>query len=372
MNMTFTEEQHLIIDSSGNFLKKEFHREMMREIINSESGYSENLWRKIVDLGWVGMDIPKKYGGLGMDLFNAVLICENMGKAGLLSPYFTNYIACQILVHAGTETQKKDILSKVIQGEYILTFACAESNFQFDPFHIETRLNDDGEGFIVNGQKQFVQYADIADYAVCIGRTNGENNSEEGITIFLLDLKREGVQKTRLNTIAKDKQFEVSLNNVFISNESIIGQKDRGGSYLSFALNRARIIKNAEQIGRLQYALETAIAYTHERVQGGKKIGSYQSIQHTLAEIATEIDGGKYLLYKIASSEEVVIKDLFLLSLWVEKIYVPNFWKIHEIFGAISITDEFDLHFYTKFAKAHHAILGDEHYYTEALKTELF
>jgi alkylation response protein AidB-like acyl-CoA dehydrogenase len=376
MELTFTEEQKLIINTTKNFFKREYPREVMREMVKSENGFSANLWQQMVELGWIGMDFPEEYGGMEMGLLNLVFVSENMGKAGFISPFFINYVACQILIQAGSEKQKRDIVPKVLNGEMFLTLAYVESTPKFDPYYISTKVTEYSDGYILNGTKQFVEFANVADYAICIGRTEGEDYSEDGISLFLLDLKTDGVEKITLNTVAKDKQHEVSMNNVVVPIDNLIGKKNQGSKYMNSVLDKARIIKFAELLGKLEQALEIAIEYANQRIQSGKLIGSFQAVQHNFAEIATEIDGAKYLIYKVAASENgkggIPRKDLLILSLWIEKIYLPICWKVHEIFGAISFTEEFDLHYFTKYSKAHQAVLGDEHYYYEALKKELF
>lgn len=375
MDMLLSEEQKLITSTAKNFFEKKYPREVMRETIEG-NGYSQDMWEQIINLGWLGMPLPEEYGGLKMGVLDSVLLSEEMGKVAFQNPYFINYLACQILLEAGSERQKKEFLSKVVNGDLILTVAYAEHSPKYDPFYITTKATEEDAGYQLNGVKQFVEYADIADYVLCVARTEEDVYSEDGISLFLLDLKTDGIVTKRLQTLARDKQYEVTMKDVFVSKDQLIGEKGRGGKYIQSVFSQARLIKYAELLGRLEKVLEMATEYSKERVQNGRPIGSYQSLQHRFANAATEIDGAKFLMYRTATSndgcgkvpEEAILK----VCAWIEKIYVPISWKLHETFGAIGVTDEYELHYYTRCAKAHHPLFGDEDYYIETLKKELW
>ena len=374
MNLLLEQEQRIFIETVRKFFEKEYPKEVMRRETEGDEALTRELWEKIARLGWVGMNFPEQYGGADMNLLETAFLCEEMGRSLFMSPYFVNYVACQLISAGENGGLKTEILPRVMGGELIVTLALAEPSHRYDPLGISTTARETNSGYVVNGTKLFVQYAGLADYAVCAARIGGDAGTEEGVALFLLDLKTTAnLDIHRLRTIAKDHQYELILNNVEIPKERLISYD--GWRHLSSVLNKGRVIKYAELAGRLEKALEMAVDYSHERtVQGGKPIGSFQALQHQLADVATEIDGAKYLVYQAAQSAggDNELFHIMTACAWLEKIYWKNCLKIHECFGAIGFTDEFDLQFITRVAKAHHPLLGDEPYYEQQLKKILF
>lgn len=376
MDMYLNEEQKLISDTAKSFFEKKYKSEVMREVIEKQNAFSSDLWKQIIDLGWLGIRVPEEYDGMDMELLDFVLLSEEIGKAGFLSPFFVNHLACQIILEAGTEEQKKELVPKVLSGELILTLAYAEHTPRFDPYYVSMKVTEEDSGYRLNGVKQFVEYADIADYAICVGRTNEDVYSKDGISFFLVDMKADGIVKTKLETLARDNQYKVELKDVFVSKEQLLGEKDQGSRYIDSAFNQARLIKYADLLGRLERVLDMAVEYSKERIQNGRPIGSYQALQHQFANSATEIDGAKYLMYRAAASAnsegKVSNKDILTTCAWIERIYLPTIWYLTETLGAIGVTEEYDLHYYIRYAKAHHPLFGDEDFYKEALKKVLW
>lgn len=376
MDMVFSDEQKLISDTAKNFFEKKYTSEVMREIIEKNKGFSRDMWQQIIDLGWLGIRVPEEYDGMEMELLDFVLLSEEMGKAGFLSPFFVNFLACQILLEAGNEAQKKELIPKVLNGELILTLAYAEHSPKFDSYYNATKVTEEDSGYRLNGVKQFVEYADIADYAICLGRTNENVYSKEGLSFFLLDMKAKGIVTTKLETLARDNQYKVEIKDVFVPKKQLLGEKNQGSRYIDTVFNQARLIKYAELLGRLERVLDMAVHYSKERIQNGRPIGSYQALQHQFANSATDIDGAKYLMYQTAASAngegKVPNKAILTVCAWIERLYVPTIWYLTETLGAIGVTEEFDLHYFTRYAKAHHPLFGDEDYYMDALQKELW
>lgn len=232
MNFSFNEEQKLLRESIREFLIKECNSVLAKKMEEDERGYPQELWRKMANLGWMGLLFPKKYGGKGGDFLDLVIMMEEMGRACLPGPFFSSVVLGGLtLLETGNESQLIEFLPQISSGNKIFTLALHETGTtKYDPCLITVNATAKRNGYVINGTKLFVPFVHTADYIICVTRTNGDVMSKRGITLFLIDAKSPGIKHTLLKTIAKDKQFEVILSKVKVPNKNILGRLDRDGS----------------------------------------------------------------------------------------------------------------------------------------------
>ncbi|MDY6851392.1 MAG: acyl-CoA dehydrogenase family protein, partial [Thermodesulfobacteriota bacterium] len=187
MDYNLTEEQSILKKTAGDFLKKECPKELVRELDESEKGYSPELWSKMAGLGWMGLMLPEQYGGSEFSFLDLTMLIEEMGYNICPGPFIsTSILGGQPILTAGTEEQKQEILPKVATGEMILTMALTEPDAGFDAASIKAGAVLDNDEYVINGTKLFVYDANVADYLLCVARTSEESNPEKGVTIFLV------------------------------------------------------------------------------------------------------------------------------------------------------------------------------------------
>ncbi|UCD84742.1 MAG: acyl-CoA/acyl-ACP dehydrogenase, partial [Deltaproteobacteria bacterium] len=190
MDFQFNEEQELFKNSFRDFVKNECPTTVLRELEESENGYSPDMWRKMAELGWMGLSLPEEYGGAGADFIALCILCEEMGRGLLPSPYFTSVILCgQLILDYGSEQQKTDLLPKIATGETIVSLALLEPDGNYKASSINTTAQLKGSDYVLKGTKLFVDYAHAADYFICAAVTKKGKNKEAGITLFLVDAK---------------------------------------------------------------------------------------------------------------------------------------------------------------------------------------
>jgi len=376
MNLTLSEEQEMLKKSARDFLTEKCPKKLIKEMEESETGYSAELWQEMAELGWMGLAFPEKYGGGGMTFLDLSVLLEEMGRACLPGPFFSTVVLGGLpILDVGSEEQKQEYLPKLARGEKIFTLALTEPGYQnYDVASIAVKATCDNSDYVINGSKMFVPDAHIADYLLCIARIKEQAEHEEGSTIFLVDAKNPGIDYTVLKTIAGDKLCEVVFDQVRVPRDNILGQVNQGWREVQKTIQRAAVAKCCEMIGNIQQVLEMTLDYAKERKQFGRPIGSFQIIQHYCADMATDVDGARFSTYQAAwmlSEGLPCTKEVAIAKAWVGEASQRVITSAHQIHGAIGVTMEHDLHFYTRRAKASELTFGDANFYREIVAQEM-
>ena len=375
MDFGLSEEQEMLRTSARDFLRKECPKQLVRQLDESVEGYSPELWRKMAELGWMGLPFPEKYGGGGGSFLDLVVLLEAMGYNVVPGPFFSTVVLGGLtILSAGNEEQKKDFLSRIATGKLILTLALTEPSARYDAASIKTTAVAHNGNHIINGMKLFVPDANVADYLLCVARTKTTGKPENGITVFLVDSKSPGVKCTLLKTLARDKQCEIIFDKVSVPKNNILGGLNHGWQVVQDVLQKAKVAKCAEMVGGAQAALDMAIAYAKERVQFNRPIGSFQAIQHYCANMVSDVDGSRFVTYKAAwkvSEGLPAAFDVAVAKAWTGSAYGRVTLTGHQIFGAVGFTMDHDMHLYYRRAKAGDIMFGDSAFQRKIVAQEL-
>ncbi|MCK4331870.1 MAG: acyl-CoA/acyl-ACP dehydrogenase, partial [Dehalococcoidia bacterium] len=301
MDFGFSEEQEMLRTLARDFLTTECPKAKVRELEKDEKGYDPEMWRNMAELGWMGLVFPEEYGGTEASLMELAVLMEEMGRNILPGPFFSTVVLCALpILEYGSSEQKAKFLPQIAKGEAIWALALTESSGSYEASEIRLRASLEGEGYVLEGDKLFVPDAHIADYLLVVARTGEEKGPEEGITLFIVDAKDPAVEVEVIPTIAGDRQCRVSFNNVRVAKNNILGDAGQGWNIVDFILQTAAILKCAEISGACQAVLDMTSAYAKERVQFDRPIGSFQAVQHKLADMLIDVEGIHYLLYQAA------------------------------------------------------------------------
>jgi alkylation response protein AidB-like acyl-CoA dehydrogenase len=375
MDLGFSEEQEMLRTSARDFLTNECPKDLVRQMAEDEKGYTPELWRKMAELGWMGLAFPEEYDGMGMTFFDLIILLEEMGRSCLPGPFFSTVVLGGLtILDAGTEEQKKEFLSKIANGDLIITLALTEPSASYDPASITVKATPDGDDYVINGTKLFVPDANVADYLVCVTRTKEGASPGDGITLFLVDAKSPGIATTLLKTIAGDKLCEVIFDNVKVPNKNMVGELDKGWSVMERILEKSTVALCAQMVGGAEATLEMSVQYAKDRMQFGRPIGSFQAIQHHCANMVTDVDGSKYIMYEAAwkvGEGLPATMEVSMAKAWVTEAYQRVTLLGHQIHGGIGFTEEHDMPLYFKRAKAAEATFGDADWHREAVAREL-
>jgi alkylation response protein AidB-like acyl-CoA dehydrogenase len=375
MDLGLSEEQEMLKTSARDFLQRECPKKLVKQLDESDEGYSPELWRKMAQLGWLGLLFPEEYGGSGGSFLDLVVLLEEMGYNILPGPFFSTVVlGGSPILAAGNEEQKKELLPNIANGEAILTLALSEPSVRYDAAAVKATADARNGEYVINGTKLFVPDANVADFLLVVARTRETANPEGGITVFLVDAKSPGLKTTLLKTLARDKQCEVVFEDVSVPKENILGELDRGWLIVQDILQKATVAKCAEMVGGAQAALDMAVAYAKERVQFNRPIGSFQAIQHYCANMVSDVDGSRFVTYKAAwkvSEGLPATMDVAVAKAWTSGAYGRVTLLAHQIFGAIGFTMDHDLHLYYRRAKASEMMFGDGAYHRAIVAREL-
>ena len=375
MNFVLSEEQEMLRKMARDFLTDKCPKTLVKEMEEDEKGYSTALWQEMAGLGWMGLVFPESYGGGGMSFLDLAVLLEEIGRACLPGPFFSTVVLGGLpILDVGNEEQKGEYIPKIASGGAIFTLALTEANAQYDAASIAVKATADNNDYIINGTKLFVPDAHIADYLLCVARTNEQAKPEDGITIFIVDVKSPGVSYAVLKTIASDKLCEVVFDQVRVPRESILGQLDQGWSVVRKVIERAAVAKCCEMVGNIQQVLEMTVDYAKERKQFDHPIGSFQVIQHYCANMATDVDGSRFSAYQAAwmlSEGLPCTKEVAIAKAWQSEACGRVISLAHQIHGAIGVTMDHDLQFYTRRAKAAEVTFGDADFYREIVAQEM-
>ncbi|MDY6843696.1 MAG: acyl-CoA dehydrogenase family protein [Thermodesulfobacteriota bacterium] len=374
MDFEFSEDQKIIANSVRDFLQNECPKEKIRDLKEDAKGYDPEMWRKMVEMGWMGIVFPEQYGGTEGEFLDLMVLVEEMGRNILPAPFFSTIVLCALpILEYGTHEQKEKILPKIANGEEIWTLALTESHGTYEPSDIEL-LATLKEGYVLEGTKLFVPYAHVSDYFLVVSRTNTKANPEEGITVFMVDAKSPGIKIEVIPTIAHDKQCEIIFDKVRVPKDNVLGTIDKGWDIVEYILQRASVLKSAEMLGGAQTVLNMANDYAKERVQFDRAIGSFQAIQHKLADLLIDIEGLRYLVYEAALQISIGSPSNLLASMAkarANEVYQRTCIEGVKVHGAIGFTEELDLSLYHVRTKASEFALGDSSFHKERIAREL-
>jgi len=375
MDLSLSEEQEMLKKMARDFLTNRCPKTLVKEMEASEKGYSPELWQEMAGLGWMGLVFPEKYGGGEMSFLDLSVLLEEMGRSCLPGPFLSTVVLGSLpILDIGNEAQKGEYLPRIASGEAIFTLALTEPNAKYDAASIAVKATADNNDYIINGTKLFVPDAHIADYLLCVARTNELAKPENGITIFLVDAKSPGISCAVLKTIASDKLCEVVFDRVRVPKKNILGQLDQGWSEVQKIIERAAVAKCCETLGGIQQMLEMTVDYAKERKQFDRPIGSFQVIQHYCANMATDVDGSRFSTYQAAwtlSEGLPCTKEVAIAKAWLSEACKRVTALAHQIHGAIGVTIDHDLQFYTRRANAAEATFGDADFYREIIAQEM-
>jgi alkylation response protein AidB-like acyl-CoA dehydrogenase len=364
MDFGFSEEQEMLRSSARDFLAKEAPMTYVRKMMEDEVGFTGELWKKMADLGWMGLILPEEYGGSGLDFVDLIVVLEEMGRVVLPGPFFSTVVLGGVaLLGGGSAALKKELLPKLAAGDLKVTLAQLEPSGRWDADGIQLVAKADGGGFVLSGTKLFVPDAHIADHLVVAGRAPGSTGSD-GISLFLVDAKAAGVTTTQLKTMDQTRRLaEVVLKDVRIQADRVLGQVGQGWALLDRVVDRGKVGLCAEMCGGAQRVLEMSVDYAKVREQFGKPIGSFQAIQHKCANMLVEVESSKSVTYYAAWAVANDVAEAPLAAA-MAKAYCSDAYR-HvsgegiQIHGGIGFTWEHDMHIYFKRAKSSEVTFGD-------------
>jgi alkylation response protein AidB-like acyl-CoA dehydrogenase len=371
MSLVLNEDQQMFRDAAKRFAAQRAPVAQLRKLRdqNDGVGFDREVWKEMANMGWAGVLVPDEYGGAGFGYVGAGLIAEEIGRNLSATPLLsTSVLAVTALVRGGSSTQKEALLPAIAGGDLIVALASDEKN-RHAPHSIATRATGGGGKFKLNGRKIHVLDGHVADRLIVTARTSGDVESRDGITLFLIDGKASGVSITRTPTVDSHNAASMELRDVVVNESDVIGTFDKGAAVLDAVLDAGRAMLAAELLGVAAESFERTLGYLREREQFGVKIGTFQSLQHRAAHLFCEIELVRSVVLRTLQAleaQEPTAATLVCLAKAkatdVARIATNEAVQMH---GGIGMTDEFDIGFFMKRARAAGETFGDYYYHAD-------
>ncbi|MDG2416402.1 MAG: acyl-CoA dehydrogenase family protein [Pelagibacterales bacterium] len=304
MHFELTEEQTLLENMVTAFVRDDYNWETREKIVKTEEGWKPENWSKFAELGLLSVPFSEDHGGLGGTAVDSMVVMEQFGKGLVVEPFMPSILLSGNLISKlANESQANEIIPKIIEGESRYVFAYAEPQSRFDLSDVKTSATKDGDEYTLNGFKSVVFGASMATHIIIAARTSGDQRSEDGITLFLADIKSNGITLQTYPTIDEYRASEVVIENLKISSDMVLGEVDKAYSVVEEVIDLATIAACSEAVGILQVLKDSTIDYCKQRKQFGQPISKNQAIQHKLVDMMIEYEQAKSILYAAVTAD---------------------------------------------------------------------
>lgn len=310
MNFELSEEQKMIQQSVERFVQENYDLTNRVKISSEDPGYSKEYWGSMADLGWLGLAFDEEDGGFGGNQIDTLVLMEQFGKGLVLEPFLANIVlGGGIIKRAASPAIKESIIPSLMEGKLQITLAYAEEQSRFDIEDVATAAREEDGGFVINGKKSMVLNAESADKIIVVTRTSGSQVDENGISLFIVDASSEGVEKQNFPTVDGLRASEITFEDVKVSSEALVGEKDKGFKILQAVVNDAILALSAEAVGAMEVLYKDTVEYTQQREQFDHALSDFQVLQHRMVDMFMEYEQCKSLLFR-ATLETVEDPDL--------------------------------------------------------------
>ena len=355
MDFDLSEEQRMLRQAIREFAEKEI-KPYGREY-DEKGEFPWDILKKAAKLGYVGMDLPEEYGGANMDFLSCFIAAEELTRAdsGVGSAIATATLGCPMIKYFGTEEQKKKYLIPVTKGETTSAIAITEPDAGSDVVAMKTKAEKTDGGWILNGTKTFITNGSISDWVIILAKTNPEAK-HRGISAFVVETDWDGYEARRIKKMGLNchDTCEVYLKDLFVPEENLVGQENFGFYQLMRFFNESRVGVGAIQLGMAVGAYERAFEYAKERKTFGRPLIDHQAIQFKLADMWTNIQAARLLVYKAAWLIDQGKPNPALSSaakLFASEVAIKTTYEAVQIFGGYGYSKEYDIERYYRDAR---------------------
>ncbi len=350
MDFTLTDEQEDFVDALRRFCDHELGTPDQRERLTESYTihHNETIYSQMAELGWLGVTIPEEYGGSGGSMLDACLFMEETSRS--LAPiggYATTLIVAGATQRFGSEEQKSEILGGIAGGA-VEAIAMTEPEAGSDVGSLTTSAKRVDGGFVINGQKVFCSNAHIADHILVVCRTTKSASKHEGLSMIWVPRETDGLEIVPIDTMGGRETSHLYLTDVEAPEDAVLGQVDQGWTQLMAGLNVERLILAATMLGIGQRAFDDLIVYVKEREQFGRPIGSFQALQHRIADIATDLEAARLMTRWVATltdedPDRMLPREASMVKLFVTEVAKRAALEGMQMMGGYGYASEYDM-----------------------------
>ncbi len=353
--LDLTDEQSAFVEAIRDFADREVGtREKRAAVTNGSGAHSAEISKKMADLGWLGIAIPEEYGGAGGGALDMVLLLEEIGRGQIpVSAFGLSMITAGAYQRYGSEEQKQEILGGIVNGA-VESIAMSEPEAGSDVGNLQCFAKRENGGYVINGQKTWISAAQEADHILLVARTSREGSKHEGVTMFNVPAGTDGVEINGIETMAgPDEVNDVFFTDCELPESAVVGEEGKAWMQLMTGLNHERLVAGASFLGIAQRAFDDTLAYVKERKQFDRPIGSFQTIRHRLADLATEIECCRLLVYDVArrtdANPEVTLpREASMVKMKVTETAKKMALEGQQMMGGAGYATEYDMERYVR------------------------
>ncbi|MFK7894794.1 MAG: acyl-CoA dehydrogenase family protein [Myxococcota bacterium] len=369
MNFGFSEEQELLRAEVRKFLDQNASLERVREIVEQEDGPATDpaLWARMAELGWVGLAMPEKHGGVGLDLETLLVVLEETGRSLFPSPLISTVIAAKAIERFGTEDQQTRWIPGLADGSKVGTFAFLERSDSLTAAGVETLAKPDGDELVLSGEKLFVTDAGAADLIVVAVRSGSD---AESISLVVVEKGAKGVEASDFAAMDLTKRIgKLTFEEARVSADAVLGEQGNGWDAAQWLLDLGAALVTAEAVGAAEAALNITTEFAKERIQFDEQIGKFQSVKHPLSEIYVDVESFRSLVYYAVWALDQDADDARIAVSRAKAYCADSFPDAGimgvQLHGGVGYTWEYDIQLYLKRSKWVRPIFGDADYHYE-------
>ena len=366
MNFEHTEDRRMLADSLNRFIAEQYPVEKRDPIAPSPQGFSSSIWKKFADIGVIGALFSEADGGFGGDGFDIAVVFEALGKGLVVEPMLGTLMAGRALASIGSEKQKA-MLASVIDGSQLIALAHDEPGASHEPSRVVTRGARNQEGWVLQGVKAAIAQGEHADWFLISARTSGADDDQAGISLFCIAAKSPGVVIRGCGAIDGGRVAEITLQGTQVSADALIGVEGKGFDALHSALQLGLLALSSESLGAMEVAKAATLEYLSVRKQFGVAIGSFQALQHRMANLLLEVEQARSAVINAAAalnSDSVTsARAMSAAKYTVGRVGILMAEEAIQMHGGIGMTWELPLAHYAKRLVMIDHQLGDEDFH---------
>jgi alkylation response protein AidB-like acyl-CoA dehydrogenase len=359
VDFQFTEQQEMLRATVRDFIDKECPKQLVRKW-DEEHVFPMAVFEKLKQLGVFSIITPVEYGGSGGSIMDYTIITEELSRSGCwgLGSYFNAVImyGTDMVLNCGSEEQKKYYLPKLAKGDLLFAYGITEPDSGSDAAAAKTMAVEQGDHYILNGNKMFITLADKADYTITLARTDKNVAKHKGLSLFIVDTKSSGYAAKPIKKMGgfTDTTCEVVYDNVKVPKTHILGGPqaiNQGWPLLLSTLETEHLEVAANSLGYAQAAFDDSLQYAKDRHAFGQPIGKFQAISHMLAEMAVDLHLARLCVYQLAwlrSANKPCFKEACMAKLVATECWTNMAHRAMQVFGGYSLMYEYDVQRYLR------------------------
>ena len=358
MQFTLSDIQNEIKENSTKLLKENIDLLDTIQKVDENCRIDENIWKLVLEQGWLALDVPESDGGLGFSLTDTAILSEVLGYYMPIVPVFSSGVVFKNLILNSKDDIKNSILPEIITGEKIGTFAIYENDkYLVDEGNTHTNIVESSDGYVLNGVKKYVMFGDVSDYFAVMAKHN------ESLKMILLSKDTKGLDVKETTSLDQTRPMcEISMSDVKIQENDIMNEPSDTLDVWEKVKNISLSFLAMEQVGGSQACLDMSTSYAKERIQFGRPIGSFQAIQHICANMLLQLESAKSVAYSAVRTDLRDGLEMEMRSLIAKSYCSEVFNKLAgdniQVHGGIGFTWEHPAHLYFKKAKSDSLLLG--------------